>query len=101
MASKRPPKSADSDGRPAGEPPRSRTKDGARRSRRSEAVPREGNPTLVRPPARSSRPSPPSSGIRARVDVREHGVAIIGSAKAVEDFLDGREIDRRLADPEA
>jgi len=56
---------------------------------------------LVRPPARSSRPSPPSSGIRARVDVREHGVTIIGSAKAVEDFLDGREIDRRLADPES
>jgi len=53
---------------------------------------------LVRPPARSS---PPSSGIRARVDVREQGVTIIGSAKAVEDFLDGREIDRRLADPEA
>jgi hypothetical protein len=31
--------------------------------------------------------------------VHQHGVAISGPEDLVEDFLDGQEIDRRLADP--
>jgi hypothetical protein len=31
--------------------------------------------------------------------VRKQGVRIVGTPAAIEDFLDAREIDRRLADP--
>ena len=47
-----------------------------------------------RAPTRTFRPS------AGEVVVRERGVTIAGSPRAVEDYLDAQEIDRRLADPE-
>jgi hypothetical protein len=35
-----------------------------------------------------------------QVVVHGRGVTIVGSARAIEDYLDAREIDRRMADPE-
>jgi predicted nucleotidyltransferase len=41
------------------------------------------------------------SGRGADIAVCEYDVTISGPERAVEDFLDAHEIDRRLADPEA
>ncbi len=50
---------------------------------------------------RSSQPAPLLPPLPVdKVVIHEHGVLISGSRQAMEDYVDGREIDRRLADPE-
>ncbi len=54
---------------------------------------------LVPPPPRRGRIITRRMGGGGDVVIHEHGVIIAGAEQAIEDFLDGREIDRRLADP--
>ena len=65
-----------------------------------------GHADLVAPPARRTvdmsdyrPPTEPPRRAAEDVVVREDGVTISGSPAAIEDYLDAREIDRRLADP--
>jgi hypothetical protein len=64
-----------------------------------------GEYAIAAPRARSADvhvlPASPHAPVSRRVaaTVQAHGVAIVGTPAAVEDYLDQREIDRRLADP--
>lgn len=95
-------------GKTAGATPRERNASGTPRPKRPGTAPRAGASAVVTPirarpmggttPNRSpARAAPPAGD----VVLHEHGVTISGSIEAVEDFLDAREIDRRMADPEA
>jgi hypothetical protein len=82
-------------------PRRAGAKDGAKRARQSGAgTPRSGGYAVLAPTTRRRGRISTSRTLRGLdVVIHEHGVIIAGTEAAIEDFLDGREIDQRLADP--
>ncbi len=84
------------------------SKNGRWRAKRSDTARRPGQYTFI--PTRrsgsavierSSQQAPPLPILPVDdVVIHEHGVLISGSRQAMEDYVDGREIYRRLADPD-
>lgn len=81
-------------------PRRDRTTNGKRAKRSKFVTPGSRNYVVLAPKGRG-RSIRSRAGGAGSVVIEGHGVTIIGAAQSIEDFLDGQEINRRLADTES